>query len=100
MTCVRCHGLMVEDHFFDFQGTQGFMWMRGWWCMNCGHAVDPLREANRRLYEATGSCGRSRNRRMRTSTCSSGPKPSHGLLHDGRVGSTRTHTKKFCPGTD
>jgi hypothetical protein len=25
MECRRCQGLMVEDHFFDFEGTQGFM---------------------------------------------------------------------------
>lgn len=49
MTCICCHGLMVEDDFFDFQGTSGFMWMRAWRCMNCGYAADPLIEANRRL---------------------------------------------------
>ena len=53
MECRRCQGLMVEDQFFDFEGTQGFMWMKGWRCMNCGHAADPLREANRRLHDAT-----------------------------------------------
>ena len=51
MTCVRCHGLMVEDHFFDFEGAFGFMWMRGWRCMNCGHAADPIIEANHRLHD-------------------------------------------------
>ena len=30
MTCICCHGLMVEDDFLDFQGTSGFMWMRAW----------------------------------------------------------------------
>ena len=39
MSCPSCHGLMVEDHFYDFAGTAGFMWMRGWRCMNCGHGV-------------------------------------------------------------
>jgi hypothetical protein len=54
MECIRCQGLMVEDHCFDIEGTQGFMWMKGWRCMNCGHAAaDPPREANRRLHEAT-----------------------------------------------
>jgi len=52
MDCVRCQGLMVEDQFFDLQGAQGFMWMKGWRCMNCGHVVDPIIEANRRLHEA------------------------------------------------
>ena len=27
--------------------------MKGWRCMNCGHAADPLIEANRRLHDAT-----------------------------------------------
>ena len=53
MECIRCQGFMVEDHFFDFEGTQGFMWMKGWRCMNCGHAADPVIEANLRLHEAT-----------------------------------------------
>jgi hypothetical protein len=53
MECIRCQGLMVEDQFFDFEGTQGFMWMKGWRCMNCGHAVDPVIEANHRLHDAT-----------------------------------------------
>lgn len=52
MECRRCQGLMVEDHFLDFEGTQGFMWMKGWRCMNCGHAVDAVGEANRRLHHA------------------------------------------------
>ncbi|HXT66161.1 MAG TPA: hypothetical protein VN657_05170 [Nitrospiraceae bacterium] len=53
MTCRRCQGLMTEDQFFDFEGTQGFMWMKGWRCMNCGYAADPVIEANRHLHEAT-----------------------------------------------
>ena len=57
MECQRCQGLMVEDHFFDAQGTQGFMWMKGWRCMNCGHVMDSVREANRRLQETTLAVG-------------------------------------------
>ena len=53
MNCRRCQGLMMEDQFFDCVGTQGFMWMRGWRCVDCGHAVDPLMEANRRLNALT-----------------------------------------------
>ena len=48
MTCKRCQGLMAED-----QGTHGFMWMKGWRCMNCRYAADPVIEANRHLHEAT-----------------------------------------------
>ena len=53
MECRRCQGLMAEDQFFDFEGTLGFMWMKGWRCMNCGHAADPVIEATYRLHEAT-----------------------------------------------
>lgn len=53
MECRRCQGLMVEEHFVDFEGTQGFMWMKGWRCMNCGHAADSVIETNHRLREAT-----------------------------------------------
>jgi len=51
MNCTRCQGLMTEEDFHDFEETEGFMWMRGWRCVNCGEAVDPLIEANRRLHE-------------------------------------------------
>ena len=40
MTCIRCQGLMVEDQLFDFQGPYGFMWMKGWRCVNCGRVHD------------------------------------------------------------
>jgi hypothetical protein len=53
MHCTRCQGVMREDQFFDLEGTQGFMWMRGWRCVNCSHAVDPLIDANRRLNALT-----------------------------------------------
>ena len=53
MECRRCQSLMVEHDFFDLEGTQGFMWMKGWRCMICGHAKDPVSEANQRLHEAT-----------------------------------------------
>ncbi len=52
MKCPRCEGLMTEAHFCDFEGTDGFFWMKGWQCVNCGYAVDPLMEANRRLMQS------------------------------------------------
>ncbi len=52
MNCSRCCGLMVEDHFMDFEGTTGHMWMNGWRCMNCGHVYDPMIERNRQLAQA------------------------------------------------
>ena len=33
--------------------SHGFMWMKGWRCMHCGHAADPVIEANLRLHGAT-----------------------------------------------
>ena len=47
MTCIRCQGLMVEDQLFDFQGTHGFMWMKGWRCVNCGRVHDSAIEQRR-----------------------------------------------------
>ena len=47
MTCIRCQGLMVEDHLFDFQGTYGFMSMKGWRCVNCGRVHDSAIEQHR-----------------------------------------------------
>ena len=44
MNCFRCDGLMVEDHFLDFEGTTGHMWASGFRCMNCGNVLDPVIE--------------------------------------------------------
>ena len=53
MECVQCQGLMVEHDFFDLEGTQGFIWMRGWRCLYCGHAANALVAANHRLHQST-----------------------------------------------
>lgn len=47
MNCSRCHGLMVREHFLDFDGTYGHMWANGYRCMNCGNVHDPLIEQHR-----------------------------------------------------
>lgn len=47
MNCSRCRGLMVQDHFLDFEGTIGHMWATSWRCMNCGHVHDSVIERNR-----------------------------------------------------
>lgn len=47
MRCFRCHGLMVKDHFLDFEGTTGHMWVTGYRCMNCGHIHDPVIKRHR-----------------------------------------------------
>ena len=46
--CARCQGLMVQDHFLDFDGTIGHMWANGYRCMNCGNVHDPIIERHRR----------------------------------------------------
>ena len=51
MKCPRCEGLMTEAHFYDFEKTDGFFWMKGRQCVNCAYAVDPVTEANRRLVQ-------------------------------------------------
>ena len=47
MNCSRCHGLMVEDHCLDFEGTIGHMWATGYRCMNCGNFHDSVIEQHR-----------------------------------------------------
>jgi hypothetical protein len=47
MNCSRCHGLMVREHFLDFDGTIGQMWASGHRCMNCGNASDSVIEQHR-----------------------------------------------------
>ncbi len=47
MNCSRCRGLMVGDHFLDFEGTTGHMWASGYRCMNCGNIHDPVIEQHR-----------------------------------------------------
>ena len=53
MNCTQCQGVMREKQFFDVDAIPGLMWIRGWRCMDCGHAVNPLLEANRRLNAVT-----------------------------------------------
>lgn len=47
MNCSRCQGLMVREHFLDFEGTYGHTWSSGYRCMNCGNVVDPVIEQHR-----------------------------------------------------
>jgi uncharacterized Zn finger protein len=48
MSCSRCCGLMIKDHYMDHEGTSGYSWMSAWRCMNCGHVHDATIEQNRR----------------------------------------------------
>ncbi len=47
MTCSRCRGLMVEDHFLDLEGSYRQMWTTSLRCVNCGHVHDSVIERNR-----------------------------------------------------
>ena len=51
MTCSRCSGLMVEDHFLDIQGAYGEMWTTSLRCMNCGHVHDAVIAQNRLAHQ-------------------------------------------------
>ncbi len=51
MTCHRCRGLMVKDHFFDLQESCGRPWFAGWRCVTCGNILDPLIQ-RRRLVQS------------------------------------------------
>ena len=51
MTCSRCRGLMVEDHFLDLEGSYGQMWTTSLRCVNCGHALDAVIEQNRLAHQ-------------------------------------------------
>jgi methionyl-tRNA synthetase len=53
MDCPCCQRIMAEAQFFDLEKIEGLMWMRGWKCLDCGHSVDPLIEANRRTVLKT-----------------------------------------------
>ena len=52
MSCSRCCGLMIKDHYMDHEGTSGYTWMSAWRCMNCGHVHDATIERNRRALQA------------------------------------------------
>ena len=49
MTCSRCRGLMIEDHFLDMASQYGQMWARSLRCVNCGYVHDPTIEQHRLL---------------------------------------------------
>ena len=47
MSCSRCGGHMIEDHFLDFEGSYGQMWTTSWRCVNCGRVHDSVIEQHR-----------------------------------------------------
>ena len=51
MTCSRCSGFMIEDHFLDMASQYGQMWTRSLRCVNCGRVHDSTIEQNRLLRQ-------------------------------------------------
>ncbi|MBI1823212.1 MAG: hypothetical protein HY200_03970 [Nitrospirae bacterium] len=42
MSCMKCGGLMVHEHFRDYLGTQTHCEVIGWRCVICGLRHDRL----------------------------------------------------------
>lgn len=48
-TCIRCQGLMLEEHLIDLEGGYGEMWSFSCRCVNCGHRDDAVLQHHRQL---------------------------------------------------
>ena len=59
MTCQRCHGLMVVDHYIDLQDDSGNLWMRAWRCISCGDVLDAQIRSRRLLLKSNESAART-----------------------------------------
>ncbi len=71
MECVRCHGLMLAEHYSDMDETSGRAWLFFWRCVNCGEIVDPLIDHYRRLSQSShGRFPQVMSRRLRFSRAS------------------------------
>ncbi|HLZ35240.1 MAG TPA: hypothetical protein VKP13_14610 [Nitrospira sp.] len=51
MTCRRCGGFQLWNHFESRKDTTAAWEYDGWLCMNCGEIVDPLILLNRDRQE-------------------------------------------------
>jgi len=47
MTCPRCKGNMISEHFEDISDDTGQITFHGFRCINCGEVIDPVVIANR-----------------------------------------------------
>ncbi len=47
MNCPRCHSVMVEERFQDFNDDTGRMHFFGYRCLSCGEILDPVIAGNR-----------------------------------------------------
>jgi len=52
MNCVRCHGLMLEEHLLDLDSSYGGIWACAWRCVNCGHRDDAVMQQHRQAQAA------------------------------------------------
>lgn len=53
MKCVKCHGLMYVERFYDY-----FSSCAAWHCINCGAIIDRTIAMNRRrLFPVREWCG-------------------------------------------
>ena len=50
MSCIRCQGLMLEEHLIDMEAGYGEMWSRSSRCVNCGHRDDAVIQHHRQLH--------------------------------------------------
>ena len=52
MNCIRCHGLMLEEHLLDLESSYGGIWACAWRCVNCGHRDDAVMQQHRQAQTA------------------------------------------------
>jgi len=64
MTCERCHGLMVSEQIYDFQGMNSDLCVDGYRCLLCGNLVDATILEDRRRSIDTAGAHRLMNLRM------------------------------------
>lgn len=67
MTCHRCGGLMLIEHYVDLHDYTDQAEFTGWRCVNCGVVLDPVMAGNRGRPRATSGVTRAAG------------EPAHGL---------------------
>ncbi len=67
MTCHRCGGLMLIEHYVDLHDCTDQAEFTGWRCVNCGVVLDPVMAGNRGAPRVTSGATRAAG------------EPAHGL---------------------
>jgi C4-type Zn-finger protein len=49
MNCPVCQTRMTVTEYLDSHEALALVWIKGWRCVHCGYAVNPLGEFNRRF---------------------------------------------------